>query len=143
MAFLITQDCNGCGACRNICPSLSIKGQKKKLHKIDELTCINCYACGRICPFDSIEDNFGRIVKHVKKKEWEKPRFNKKACMSCNICIDACPAGVINLGHPGKNDPHPYPLLADEKDCLGCGFCAMECPVDAITMAQPDPAVSA
>ncbi|MCP4021261.1 MAG: 4Fe-4S dicluster domain-containing protein, partial [Desulfobacteraceae bacterium] len=91
MAFFITQECTGCGSCKRICPTQSIEGEKKEYHTILSGTCIDCGACGRICPAQSVEDNFGILADRVKKKDWEKPQFDKKLCMSCCICIDACP----------------------------------------------------
>lgn len=135
MAFFITQECTGCGSCRRICPTRSIDGEKEQLHTIAPQTCIDCGACGRICAYRAVEDNFGQPAEHVRKKEWPNPRFDKKLCMSCSICIDACPAGVIALGEADGKDPHPYPYLAQQKGCLGCGFCELECPVEAIVMS--------
>ena len=40
MSFSITDACNGCGACKRICPADAIGGEKKKLHVIDDTLCI-------------------------------------------------------------------------------------------------------
>lgn len=48
--------CNGCMACKRVCPSDAIIGEKKQLHTIDPALCIKCSACEEIC-------NFGAVVK--------------------------------------------------------------------------------
>ena len=136
MSYKIMESCNGCGACVRICPVNAISGDKKALHVIDKEMCIECGACGRICPVEAVRDPFGISCEMVKRSAWEKPRFDRKTCMSCRICIDACPVGCLDLSDPpGSDDPHGYPYMKIEKACIGCGFCARECPVDAVTMA--------
>lgn len=139
MSYTITDACNGCGACRKICPADAIEGKKKEIHIIDDALCIECGACGKVCPKGAVMSQFGMQCLMVKKSQWEKPRFDLNICMSCNVCIDACPVNCIALtdARDRNKDPHGYPFVAEEKACIGCGFCALECPVDAIVMAVP------
>lgn len=138
MSYKITESCNGCGACVKVCPVEAIRGEKRTLHVVDPTSCIDCGACGRICPQESVVDHLGITCIGIKRSEWEKPRFDWDACMSCTACRDACPVGCIALARPAGNaDPHPYPALKAGIACIGCGFCALECPVNAIMMAVP------
>ncbi len=139
MAYKITDACDGCGACKKICPVDAIHGEKKELHVIEDALCIECGACGRICPREAVQDGFGIVCEMVKRSGWEKPVFDRKKCVSCMICMDACPVGCLSLSEAVSGDPHGYPYLDKEKACIGCGFCAYECPVDAVTMEIPQP----
>lgn len=54
------------------------------------------------------------------------PSINADECSACGACVDACPAGVIELDDVAKiNNPD---------DCAECGACVDECPVEAISM---------
>jgi len=137
MSYRITESCNGCAACVKWCPVAAIRGEKKALHAIDRDLCIECGACGRICPQASVEDAFGIACVMHKKSQWEKPRIDIKECMSCGICIDACPVGCLGLVAVSGDGRQEAAGLINEKICIGCGFCRRECPVDAITMTGP------
>lgn len=46
--------CNGCGACKRVCPAGAITGEKKKLHKIGTELCVKCGACFDACKFKAV-----------------------------------------------------------------------------------------
>lgn len=52
--YEILETCNGCGACRRICPVGAIEGKQKELHKIIEEKCISCGSCYDVCPINVI-----------------------------------------------------------------------------------------
>jgi len=52
--YEILQTCNGCGACRRICPVSAIVGKQKEIHKIIEEKCISCGSCYDVCPINVI-----------------------------------------------------------------------------------------
>jgi len=52
--FEIIKECEGCGACKNSCPTGAISGEKNKLHVIDQDLCIKCGMCLSTCKFGSI-----------------------------------------------------------------------------------------
>jgi Na+-translocating ferredoxin:NAD+ oxidoreductase subunit B len=139
MSYTITEVCNGCGACKKICPANAISGASKKIHKIEDELCIECGACGKVCPKEAVKDSSGRVCVMVKKSEWEKPVIELKKCNSCVICIDTCPTNCLAMSGAMGLDKHAKPYINDDKACIGCGFCAVECPVDAITMVKPAP----
>jgi len=46
--------CTSCGACRRVCPSQAIIGEKKVPHKIIQELCVRCRSCYDTCKFNSI-----------------------------------------------------------------------------------------
>lgn len=51
---VIAEFCKGCGACKRVCPSGAISGEKKAVHKIDPDLCVKCGACFEACKFKAI-----------------------------------------------------------------------------------------
>ena len=60
-----------------------------------------------------------------------KPKFLKKACIGCNMCLLICPEACITGS--GKNT---YDF--DPDYCKGCGNCAEVCPKRDIEMVKED-----
>lgn len=54
------------------------------------------------------------------------PVVNEEECTGCGACVDACPAGVLELGDTA--------VVANPDECAECEACVEECPVDAIKM---------
>ncbi len=60
-----------------------------------------------------------------------RPKFLKKNCIACNMCVVACPEACIS--GQGKNT---YDF--DPEFCKGCGNCADICPKRDIEMVKED-----
>jgi NAD-dependent dihydropyrimidine dehydrogenase PreA subunit len=139
VAYEITDKCNGCGACKKICPVEAISGERKNSHAIDRNACIECGACGRICPQSAVLDGLGKACIMKKRSQWDKPAFNPQVCMSCTICVETCPVSCLAMARlTDSPNLHEFPYLRNEKACLGCGFCSLDCPVAAVVMKVPD-----
>ncbi len=51
-------------------------------------------------------------------------------CISCGLCVDACPMEAIELS---ENE------ISVSDECIGCGLCAYKCPEQAIAMEETEP----
>ncbi len=58
--FDINENCTGCTLCARNCPVKAITGETKKLHKIDQETCIQCGVCADVCKFNAVSKNSPR-----------------------------------------------------------------------------------
>ena len=56
------------------------------------------------------------------------PIIEADECIACGVCVDACPAGVLEL-----ND---VATVTDEDSCVACGACQDACPAGAITKRE-------
>ncbi len=54
IVFEILDACNGCQACKKVCPVEAILGDKKQQHIINTELCIRCGLCLSTCKFDAI-----------------------------------------------------------------------------------------
>ncbi len=52
--------CTGCMLCAKVCPTKAARGERKKVHLIDQDACIRCGLCKEACRFDAIEVTTGR-----------------------------------------------------------------------------------
>jgi NADH-quinone oxidoreductase subunit F len=51
---IMAADCTGCTACKKVCPSDCIVGEKKTPHEIVLDDCIKCGACREVCPTGAV-----------------------------------------------------------------------------------------
>lgn len=60
---------------------------------------------------------------------------NTERCKGCQLCIVACPKGVIALAQKRVNTHgYPYVEAAQPDDCIGCASCGIVCPDGCITV---------
>ena len=51
---ILEEQCTGCGACKKICPTQAITGEKKERHRIQTTVCSKCGSCRDICKTNAI-----------------------------------------------------------------------------------------
>ncbi len=59
---------------------------------------------------------------------------NELFCKGCELCVDACPQGVIGLAAERLNAKGYHPAEMIKSGCTGCGICTIVCPEAAITV---------
>jgi len=134
MYHTIDEICIGCGACKKVCPTDAITGDKKELHVIDGKSCINCSSCGRVCPKGAVKGYSGSVIDKVKKSEWLKPGILKDKCYACENCVAVCPVGALSMKDENLPLTENYAVLSSPEKCISCGWCFDNCQFDAITM---------
>ncbi len=90
--------------------------------------CLGRADCMRACPYDAITmvDGVAFII--------------EDKCMSCEICVGACPKGIIEMVPEdaavtiacSNKDRGAVAMKGCSTACIACGKCVRECPVDAI-----------
>ncbi|MBZ4654971.1 MAG: NADH-quinone oxidoreductase, chain [Peptococcaceae bacterium] len=65
-------------------------------------------------------------------------QLDKDACICCNMCVNACPNGVITL-ESGKDENNKRFLTRYEVNferCLVCGLCVEACPKQCLKFTR-------
>lgn len=55
-------------------------------------------------------------------------------CKGCEMCVRACPPGVIILAPDRITAKGYHPATLKGAGCTGCGICAVVCPEAAISV---------
>jgi len=135
MAYSINDKCNGCSACKLLCPVDAIIGERKEAHHINQWRCVNCGVCGRICVQGAVLDDQGQPATRIPRKQWPLPVIDTRICSACSMCIDICGKQALTISMPAfKGDLRVYAVLSSPKNCVGCGLCTQVCPLGAIAM---------
>ena len=54
--------------------------------------------------------------------------FNKENCKGCELCVNACPKGLLALDKELTNDAGYFPVgITDQEACIGWQSCARMC----------------
>jgi len=59
--------------------------------------------------------------------------FNVETCKGCELCIEACPQGSIELSPSLNKQGYHYAVLVKD-NCTGCVNCSLVCPDAVITV---------
>lgn len=70
------------------------------------------------------EERFDAVLKRPRKLQILSTQ-NRKMCMGCAACFNACPVGAITMG---TDEYGYYSPVVDMDKCIGCGKCSKVCP---------------
>ena len=57
-------------------------------------------------------------------------------CKACDICVDACPAGVLSMQAEPTSTLGAMITVISPDSCIGCNECELVCPDFAIYVAD-------
>ncbi|MBD3789842.1 MAG: 4Fe-4S binding protein [Campylobacterales bacterium] len=61
---------------------------------------------------------------------------NTARCKACDICVDACPAGVLSMKADASSTLGAMIDVIAPESCIGCNECELSCPDFAIYVAE-------
>ncbi|MBZ0263781.1 4Fe-4S binding protein [bacterium] len=56
-------------------------------------------------------------------------------CKGCELCVRACPQGIIDMATEINAKGYFYARVWDQPRCIGCKLCAITCPDIAIDVS--------
>lgn len=131
VAFSISKECVGCGACRRKCPWEAILGKQKHRHLVEPTLCRECGTCWYTCPKCAVEDPNG----YRRDKSWRprvpKARIDLGSCVGCQNCLLNCEQGAIHY----RNTFFAGHCVVEEPKCVGCGSCLAYCATESISLS--------
>lgn len=106
MAYSINDKCNGCSACKLLCPVDAISGERKEAHHINPLRCVNCGVCGRVCAQGAVLDDQGQPAVRI-------PANNGRYLSLMPTSVQLVPCVLISAA----SKPWPFPHLLIKETC--------------------------
>lgn len=66
-------------------------------------------------------------------------KFVIDKCKGCELCVAACPQGILRIHDTALNVMGHHPVSVTEPErCTGCAICALMCPDGVISVYVED-----
>ncbi|MFC1924840.1 ATP-binding protein [Chloroflexota bacterium] len=90
-----------------------------------------CHCCTCCCVVLNPLNRAGKVAEGIAKSRFV-ARIDKETCSGCQLCMDRCPFGAIDM----VKFPEFKKLKAviDPEKCFGCGLCSIKCETESITL---------
>jgi len=76
-------NCNQCGECIDVCPTLALKRDKRGIVRLSKRLCVGCLSCVGFCPIAAMRVHADYTVPFK--------------CVACGTCAEACPTGALSI----------------------------------------------
>ena len=79
----LANNCNQCGECIDVCPTLALARDKRGIVRINKRVCVGCLSCVGFCPILAMRVHPDYIVPFK--------------CIACGACVKECPTGALSI----------------------------------------------
>ena len=91
-----------------------------------------CNCCTDCCMiYEPINRFEAPVTKCIAKSRYE-ARLDEELCTGCEICVDWCPFGAIEMVKPKGSKKEKASV--DAVKCMGCGICVLKCDYQALSL---------
>ncbi|MBD3379046.1 MAG: 4Fe-4S dicluster domain-containing protein [Candidatus Omnitrophica bacterium] len=67
-----------------------------------------------------------------------KIKVYSEKCKGCGLCVQVCPAGVLEISGEINRKGMPVVKVRDIEKCTGCGLCFIMCPDCALEIVEEE-----
>lgn len=76
-------NCNQCGECMDVCPTLALQRDKRGIVRISKRLCVGCLSCVGFCPIVAMRAHPEHTIPFK--------------CVACGTCAKECPRDALSI----------------------------------------------